>query len=114
MADASRPVSLEGILGAKLFNQLREVGAFDLKPFKPAAIYFAHLDILYIVERDSTTVSEYVQGSNIELLRDGSDQKQLVGVAIHCFSQMVPKEVIDVMISSDVALMRLTTANEGA
>ena len=93
-------VSLKDILGEAEFNRLLAAGAFDLKPFKPVAIYFTAMDMLYVYARNASTTAQMMPKTSIELLWENGDEKQLAGVAIHDFSALVPKEVIDAMIST--------------
>jgi hypothetical protein len=105
-----QPVSLKDILGEEEFAQLLAAGAFDIKPFRSAAIYFPAMDMLYILSRNASTTGQYIPETSIELLWDSHDSKQLAGVAIHAFSSFVPKEVIKVMTGTGMILQGAPTS----
>ena len=96
-------VSLRDLLGEQLYNELLEAGHFDpQKKFKPCATYFPHIDMLLVLEKDASTVSDWKNGSVVEVLTDFDGKR--IGVQIFCFSKLVPKEVIDAFIASDLYL----------
>lgn len=100
---ADEPISLRNILGEELYDRLLKAGCFDPnRKFKPFATYFPHLDMLLMQERDCSTVSDWANGSAVEVLTDFDGKR--VGVQIFCFSKLVPKEVIDAFIASDLIL----------
>lgn len=93
-------VSLRDLLGEPLYNEFLEAGCFDLKKeFKPFATYFPHLDMLLVLEKDVSTVSDWKNGSVVEVLTDFDGKR--IGVQIFCFSKLAPKEVIDAFIASN-------------
>lgn len=69
------------------------------KPFQPVAYYHRTMDFLYYLERDCSVTSQWVRGSNVELLRDNGPNGQLVGVQINGFSQVVKWDVLDAIIA---------------
>ena|ERR1700733_7161578 len=72
--------------------------------YKPCASYYPAMDMLLYLERDVSYTSQWVPGSNIELLYENHDDGmfKLVGVKINQFSMMVPKAVIDAYREKDV------------
>lgn len=76
---------------------------FVFGEFKPCASYYPAMDMLLYLEHDCSYTSQWIPGSNIELLYEnhGEDQFKLVGVKISQFSLVAPKAVIEAYRSED-------------
>lgn len=65
--------------------------------FKPCASYYPGMDMLLYLEKDCGYVSQYIAGTNIELLWDNHPDHggKLVGVKIMGFSHVVSPAVLE-------------------
>lgn len=69
---------------------------FVFGEFKPCATYYPAMDFLLYLEKDTSYTSQYIPGTNIELLWDNHPDYngKLVGVKINAFSHVVSPEII--------------------